>query len=106
LDDEARIAELQAELAAKGARIVEQDAKLAEQDAKLAEQAAKIAELTAQLAKLTEILGRNSRNSHLPPSSDGPGSGAKGKPRGKWGQAGRTEGPPGAPSQSAAAASG
>jgi transposase len=85
LDDEARIAELRAELAAKGARIAEQDAKLAEQDAKLAEQAAKIAELTAQVAKLTEILGRNSRNSHLPPSSDGPGSGAKGKPRGKFG---------------------
>jgi transposase len=44
------------------------------------------AELTAQVAKLTELLGRNSKNSHLPPSSDGPGASAKGKLRGKWGR--------------------
>jgi len=78
LDAETRIADLEADVAAK-------DAKLAEQDAKLAAQATKIAELAAQVAKLTELLGRNSKNSHLPPSSDGPGSGAKGKVRGKFG---------------------
>jgi transposase len=71
LDADALIAELRAELAAR--------------DAKLAELATRIAELTAQLAKLTEIFGRNSKNSHLPPSSDGPGSSAKGRPPVKFG---------------------
>lgn len=79
MDPARRIADLEAELASR-------DAKLAEQDAKLAEQATQIAELTAQVAKLTELLGRNSKNSHLPPSSDGPGSSAKGKPPGRFGR--------------------
>ncbi len=57
--------------------VAERDAKLAEWDAKLAERDAKLAALTEQVAKLTELLGRNSRNSHLPPSSDGPGSGSR-----------------------------
>ncbi len=35
---------------------------------------AQVADLTRQVAALTEQLGRNSRNSHLPPSSDGPGA--------------------------------
>jgi transposase len=89
----AAVAERDAKLAEQAARIAEQDAKLAEQaariaeqDAKLAEQAARIAELTAQVAKLTELLGRNSRNSHLPPSSDGPGAATKGKLHGKFGR--------------------
>jgi len=68
------------------AAVAERDAKIAEQQAQLAEQQAQIALLAAQVAKLTEQLGRNSNNSHLPPSSDGPGSGAKGKPRGKSGR--------------------
>src|SRR2546425_290813 len=34
---------------------------------------AQVAALTKQVAELMEKLGRNSRNSHLPPSSDGPG---------------------------------
>ena len=51
-------------------------AALAERDARLAELTAQIAKLTEQVAKLTEVLGRNSRNSHLPPSSDGPGAGS------------------------------
>jgi len=85
LDAETRIADLEAELASKEAKLAEQAAKLAEQDAKLAEQTARIGRLAAQVAKLTELLGRDSRNSHLPPSSDGPGSGAKGKLRGKFG---------------------
>ena len=53
-----RIAELEAELAAKDARIAEQDRR--------------IAELEKRLAQLAEQLGQNSRNSHLPPSSDTP----------------------------------
>lgn len=69
--------------------VAERDARLAEQAAQLAAQAAQIAALTEQVAKLTELLNRNSRNSHLPPSSDGPGSGvrgASGKSRGKSGR--------------------
>ncbi len=60
-----RIAELEAELAAKDARIAEQDARIAVQDAR-------IADLEKRLAQLAEQLGQNSRNSHLPPSSDTP----------------------------------
>ena len=70
-------------------RIERLEAALADRDATIAEQQAQIALLTAQVAKLTEQQGRNSKNSHLPPSSDGPGSGAKGrkdKPRGKSGR--------------------
>jgi transposase len=48
---------------------------LEEQIGKLLEQ---IATLTQRVAELTERLGQNSRNSHLPPSSDPPGTGSKG----------------------------
>ena len=58
------------------AELAERDAKLAERDARLAELTGQITKLTEQVAKLTEVLGRNSKNSHLPPSSDGPGSGS------------------------------
>ncbi len=68
------------------AAVAERDAKIAEQQAQLVEQQAQITLLTAQVAKLTEQQGRNSKNSHLPPSSDGPGSGAKGKRAGKSGR--------------------
>lgn len=60
-----RIAELEAELAAKDARIAEQATRIADQDRR-------IAELEKRLAQLAEQLGQNSRNSHLPPSSDTP----------------------------------
>jgi len=53
-----RIAELEAELAAKDAIIADQDRR--------------IAALEKQVAQLLEQLGQNSRNSHLPPSSDTP----------------------------------
>lgn len=88
----ARVPALEAAIAERDARLAEQAAKLAEQATKLAEQAAKIEELTAQVAKLTEVLGRNSKNSHLPPSSDGPGSGTKGKPRSKFEKRGGQKG--------------
>lgn len=62
-------------------------AALAERDAKIAVLTELVAKLSAQNEKLTELLGQNSKNSHLPPSSDGPGSsagsGAAGKPRPK-----------------------
>jgi transposase len=59
--DEADGGTSEAVIAALQARVVEQDAK--------------IAALTTQVELLTELLRRNSRNSHLPPSSDGPGVG-------------------------------
>jgi transposase len=48
---------------------------LEEQIGKLIEQ---VAALTQRVAELTERLGQNSRNSHLPPSSDPPGTASKG----------------------------
>ncbi|HEX5659790.1 MAG TPA: IS66 family transposase [Polyangiales bacterium] len=55
---------------AQAARIAEQEAVFA---ARVAEQDAKIAQLEKQVAELLQKLGRNSGNSNLPPSSDGPG---------------------------------
>jgi len=56
--------------------MAEQEARIAEQEARIAERDAKIAALSKQVELLTEQLNRNSKNSHLPPSSDGPGSGS------------------------------
>lgn len=53
---------------------------------RIAELTAQVGTLTAQVEKLTELNGRNSKNSHLPPSSDGPGAGGKSKLRGKSGR--------------------
>ena len=66
------------ELEALRAALAERDAKLAEQAAKIAEQDEKIDALLKQVERLTELLNRNSKNSHLPPSSDGPGAGSRG----------------------------
>jgi uncharacterized coiled-coil protein SlyX len=73
-----RIAELEAELSAK-------DVELSSRDARIAELEQRVATLAKQVAELVEKLGRDSRNSHLPPSSDPPGSHAgKGKKSGAW----------------------
>jgi len=83
-DDGADVARASAaRIAALEAGIAERDTRIAEQEARIAEQDAKVAALTAQVAKLTELLGRNSSNSHLPPSSDGPGAGSRGGAAGK-----------------------
>jgi UDP-3-O-[3-hydroxymyristoyl] glucosamine N-acyltransferase LpxD len=72
-----RIAELEAELSAK-------DVELSSRDARIAELEQRVAALAKQVAELVEKLGRDSRNSHLPPSSDPPGSHAgKGKKSGR-----------------------
>ncbi len=55
-------------------RIAELEAALVAKDAETSALIAKLATLTKQVAELTEKLGQNSRNSHLPPSSDPPGS--------------------------------
>ena len=70
-----RIRELEAELAAKDELITEQQATIAQQETR-------IAALEKQVAELLEKFGRNSRNSHLPPSTDPPGA-RKGKDGGK-----------------------
>lgn len=49
-------------------------AALAERDAQFVALTEQVAKLTAQIEVLTELLSRNSKNSHLPPSSDGPGA--------------------------------
>jgi transposase/uncharacterized coiled-coil protein SlyX len=74
-----RIAELEAEGARKDARISELGAEVARKDVRISEFEGEVATLTAQMAAVTkqvtelmEKLGRNSRNSHLPPSSDSP----------------------------------
>jgi transposase len=79
-----RIAELEAE----GAR---KDARIAELEGQVATLTTQVAALTRQVAELMERLGRNSRNSHLPPSSDPPGKrGPSGQ--GKDKQGGRKRG--------------
>ncbi len=57
-------------------RIVALEAALAETNARNTELLEQLAKLLAQVEKLTEQLNQNSKNSHLPPSSDGPGSGS------------------------------
>jgi transposase len=71
MDAQLRIAELEAELDAERARSQRLELKIGE----LLEQ---VAALTQRVAELTERLGQNSRNSHLPPSSDPPGAAGKG----------------------------
>ena len=72
-----RIAQLEAEVAAK-------DARIAQQDAQIAHLTQQVAQLLEQVAVLSEKLGENSRNSSKPPSSDPPGSGTpKGEGVGK-----------------------
>ncbi len=74
MDAQQRIAELEVALAAR-------DAALVAKDAEIAALTAQVTTLIKQVAELTEKLGQNSRNSHLPPSSDPPGNGGKpGKP--------------------------
>jgi transposase len=79
-----RIAELEAE----GAR---KDAWISELEGQVATLTAQVTALTKQVAELVEKLGRNSRNSHLPPSSDPPGMGGQGG-KGKASQGTRKRG--------------
>jgi len=69
-----RIAELEAEAAQKDVELSVRDARVAEVEGQVATLTAQVAALTKQVAELMEKLSRNSRNSHLPPSSDPPGT--------------------------------
>ena len=68
-----RIADLEAQVAEKDARIVVLEAQDGVHRARITELQRKLEELTQMVMSLQEQLNRNSRNSHLPPSSDGPG---------------------------------
>jgi transposase len=85
LDSQQRIAELEATVVAKDAEIAAKDARILALEEQVAALMARVAALAKQVAELTEKLGQNSRNSHLPPSSDPPGAGnaGGGKPRSK-----------------------
>ena len=87
LDAQQRIADLEATVARQDAELKAKDARIAELEAQVAALMAHVAALTKQVAELSEKLGQNSRNSHLPPSSDPPGAGkASGAPRPKSGR--------------------
>lgn len=74
-------------IAALESALAESQAALAESQAAVVESRELIVLLQKQVADLTERLGRNSKNSHLPPSSDGPGSSKRGSGlRGKAGK--------------------
>lgn len=53
-------------------RIAELEAEVAAKDRRIAELEQQVVSLKQQVAQLAEQLGRNSSNSHLPPSSDSP----------------------------------
>ena len=78
-DADARVAALEAALAQRDAEAAAREERLAAQDARIAELVEQVSRLVAQVEALTEKLGQNSKNSHLPPSSDGPGGGSGGK---------------------------
>ncbi len=54
-------------------RITELEAQVVARDARIVELERKVEELTELVMSLKDQVNRNSRNSHLPPSSDGPG---------------------------------
>jgi transposase len=68
-----RIAELEVENASKEARIAELEAQVTAKDGRIATLEQQVVMLMKRVAELEEKLRQNSRNSHLPPSSDSPG---------------------------------
>jgi transposase len=63
----------------KDARIAELEAQLAERDERIAQLMALVGALTQRVAELEQKLAQNSSNSSRPPSSDAPGSARPGK---------------------------
>lgn len=77
MDADHRIADLEAQLAARDELIVELRARVAELEQKVEA----VAQLEEKVARLGEQLGSNSSNSSRPPSSDSPAARAKRKTR-------------------------
>jgi len=76
-DKDARIAELEAELAARGTQLIAKGVRIVELEAE-------VLALRKQIEALAEQMQRNSKNSNLPPSSDPPGKPKnEGKPKPK-----------------------
>lgn len=67
-------------------------AQIAERDARIAELEEKLATALAAIERLTGQVNRNSTNSHLPPSSDGPGAASRGVRRPKKSKSKRKRG--------------
>lgn len=67
-----RIEELEAQVAARDVRIADLEAQVAAKDARIATLEEQVAMLMKRVGELEEKLKQNSRNSHLPPSSDSP----------------------------------
>ncbi len=65
----------------RDARIAELEAQLAERDARIAQLMAQVEALSARVAELEARLSQNSSNSSKPPSSDAPGSRRESKKR-------------------------
>ena len=91
VDAQHRIAELEAALAASSADREAERSRSLRLEQQIGELLGQVTALTQRIAELTERLGQNSRNSHLPPSSDPPGAGGQsgggqrpksGRPRG------------------------
>lgn len=72
-DESTRVAQLEAELAAKDAQLIHLEAELKAKNARLVVLEAEVLGLRKQVDVLAEQLRRNSKNSNLPPSSDPPG---------------------------------
>lgn len=84
--------ELAVQLAERDTELAERDAELAERDVRIAALEEKLATALGTIARLTEQSGRNSTNSNLPPSSDGPGAASRGVRRPKKNKSGRKRG--------------
>lgn len=78
MDAQRRIAELESALAASAADRDAERSRGLRLEQQIGELLGQVAALTRKIAELAERLGQNSRNSHLPPSSDPPGTGGKG----------------------------
>ena len=68
-----RITDLEAQVADRDAQLAVRDAQIAAQGTRITELEHKVEELVQLVMALKEELNKNSKNSHLPPSSDGPG---------------------------------
>ena len=77
MDERSNGERLEAALAERNVELAARDAELAARDAELAVCNARIVQLEQAVAELRELLGRNSKNSNKPPSSDAPGSSSK-----------------------------